>query len=268
MHDDAILTQESVHETRLAHVGLADHGHAELVDGVLPGLAGGRQDLEEPVEEVSAPLPAQGAHRDGLAETEAEEVDVRERVEGLVHLVHRQQHGEPRAPEEVGHVLVHGMDARASVHHEQQGVGVLDRRQDLPADLALHGLAGRVHEPARVDQHEVTTRPLGGGELPIPGDTRPFGDDRDPLAQDSIEKGRLAHVGTPHDGHRGASSCRERGTFLSRLGLHPLSSVDPECAPGPRAARARAFSHLRCRGLGPRRAHRTRLWLSLRRRVG
>ena len=146
----------------------------------------------------------QGGDRDGVAETQLGEGPGVNLPVGVVDLVDDHDHGLVGAPEDGGHggVLVGGTDH--AVGHQDHHVGLLDGPFRLPAHLAGQGLVG-AEPPAGVDHQEAAPAPLGLDGLAVAGDTGLLLDDRLAAAEDPVEEGRLAHVGTADDGDGGKS---------------------------------------------------------------
>ena len=142
-----------------------------------------------------------GAHRDGITESEREELPQIGLALVVVGLVGDDERLMTAAPQPVGDGLVVLATADRGVDHEQHEVGLVDGGLDLLADLRLEIVAAR-HPAAGVDHTERHTEPLGFELLAVARDTGPVLDDRRLLADDAIEQRALADVRPPDDHHR------------------------------------------------------------------
>ena len=68
-YHDSVLTNEPVHEARLTHVGLANHGHTDRVIGVI-GVGGLGYGREHQIEQIARTLAGERAYRGGLSHAE------------------------------------------------------------------------------------------------------------------------------------------------------------------------------------------------------
>src|SRR5439155_5360576 len=97
-------------------------------------------------------------------------------------------------------VVLARKDAGLGVDAEHDDVGLFDRRLGLATDARLD-LAGAVVEATGVDQRELTTAPLDRRVDAIPRRAGLVLDDRHALADEAIEEGGLADIGTADHGN-------------------------------------------------------------------
>ena len=95
------------------------------------------------------------------------------------------------------------MHAGLGVHHREEQVGLVDRLEDLLADLRVHGAPRVLGQSAGVDEPERPAGPVGAREVAVPRRPRLVGDDRRVVSDNAVEERRLADVRTADDGdHR------------------------------------------------------------------
>ena len=91
-------------------------------------------------------------------------------------------------------------DADARVHDEENRVGVLDRGFRLGAHAAGQRFAAALLQPRRVDDGEMQVAELGLAGAAVAGHPRLVVDQRQLLADEPVEQGRLADIRTADDG--------------------------------------------------------------------
>src|SRR5688572_7534638 len=137
-----------------------------------------------------------------------------------VGLVRDEDRRLPRAPQPVCELLLDRDDAVLRVDDEEDEVRLVDG----DVGLAAHGVletgdaADRVPrarpryliEPTRVDERELPAAPLDGAVQPVARRPGQILDDRQPLADESVEKGGLADVGAADDSDDRAGHVRRR----------------------------------------------------------
>ena len=194
-----------VQQARLADVRLADDRHPprSALDrvAVLPGSL--RQRRQDGVQQVTAAPAVQGRHRVRLAEPE---VPHRGRL-GLgalvVDLVGGQHHRLLAAPQHLDHRLVDVLGADGGVDHEEHGVGGGDGQLGLLGDLGGHALARRAPSRRCRPRTNCAAVPVRVVGHPVPGHPGHVLDDGLAAADDPVDQGRLADVGTADDGDDG-----------------------------------------------------------------
>ena len=200
-HDGALLFRERVEEARLADVRPPDDRDARV--GGLYGLGRlGGQFLDDRVEEVAGPGPLQRGDGVQIAEAERIELGGLRLAAPRVGLVGDEHHGFAAAAQAVGDLVLDRDDAGLRVDDEEDHVGLVDGRLGLPAHGRLD-LAGRIVEAAGVHEGELPPAPVRRGVEAIAGGPRLVLHDGHALADDTVEEGRFADVGTPDDGDQG-----------------------------------------------------------------
>jgi hypothetical protein len=137
-----------------------------------------------------------------------------------------QEHRQLLLSQQVGDVLVQGMEALAPVDHEDQEIGAIQCRQRLAPDRTLELALRILNDPTRIDDVEASARPVGVGEVDVPRDPGLAVDDCPPAPDDPVEERRLTHVGAADDGHRGrVGPCR----VLTPSGLGVARRLGRDC---------------------------------------
>src|SRR5690606_20781577 len=132
-HDQPFLTQQPVDEAGLADIGLADYRNVERVL-VRRRLVGGRQALDDGVENVTGAAAGDRAHRQRLAQTQTPEVVIGEVARKPVDLVHDQHHGAAGFPQQLGHAGVERVRSGDPVDDENDQVRLVDGGEYLTPD--------------------------------------------------------------------------------------------------------------------------------------
>ena len=206
--DGTVARCHLVRERRLARVRAADDRHVDA--GVLHALLLGAFDgtrlmqvLDHLVEQVARAIAVNGRQREGVAQPERVELVHAVVAVGRVELVHREDDGLLRLPEQARDLLVVGVDARLAVHDEHDHVGLVRRGEGLVGDGCLEVVvaadldAARVHERER---HAVPVRFVVGA---VARDAAHLVHDRVICADDAVDERRLADVRAAHDRHEG-----------------------------------------------------------------
>ncbi len=132
--DHALLADERVQERRLAHVRAAEDGDADrLVAERRPALA--REQRDDLVEQVAGAVAVQRRERQRVAEPEPVELERLEVARGSSSLFASTSTGFLRRAQDDGELLVARRDPVTGVDHEEDEVGLLDRRARLLRDL-------------------------------------------------------------------------------------------------------------------------------------
>jgi hypothetical protein len=122
-------------------------------------------------------------------------------VAGLaLGLVGRDQHRLVPLAQDLGEDPVQRRQALAGVEHQQGDVGLLDRQLGLGAHPRLQALVGDVLEAGGVDQLQVQVAQAAVGEAAVAGDAGLVVDQGQLAAGQTVEQGRLAHIGAADDG--------------------------------------------------------------------
>jgi len=127
-------------------------------------------------------------------------------------------------------MLVHRVRAVTTVRDEDDGLGPLDRLEDLLPDFTVEWPLWHVTDATRVHQEEVATGPIDVRELPIPGNPALFRHDCDPATYDAVEQRGLAHIGSSHYRDRGKAYSASRVSVMCsdghirNSGMRSLSS--------------------------------------------
>ena len=109
-------------------------------------------------------------------------------------------------PQDVGHVGIGSGEALAAVHHKDNRVGLVDREPGLLAGAAVHLGLGQIRvvlieeQAGGIGNSELTAIPERLAVEPVAGGARLILDDRAALADQAVEKGRLAHIGPADNG--------------------------------------------------------------------
>ena len=116
----------------------------------------------------------------------------------VVTLVGGDDDGLPALVEVVGNLLVLDGDAVLDVDHPDKHGGLLDDFGDLLTDEAVKDVGSvfaMMHpQPARIDEQELLAEVLGGGGDAVARHAALLMHDGDPLAEDAVEEGGLAHI--------------------------------------------------------------------------
>ena len=140
------MADQLVEQAGLAHVGAAEERHpAGAALGLVRFLRCVWQRVEHHIQQVAAASPVQRADRGGLAETQRpQRRDVGLGL-GVIDLVGRDHDRLARPAQHPGHRRVGVGHPDGGVHHEQHGIGGLDRDPGLggdPRGQALRALRG------------------------------------------------------------------------------------------------------------------------------
>ena len=218
VHDRSILTHEPVEEGALADVGPTHDSDTRWrciaclpqlrrifeIDadrGILVVVHRWKQ-RDDLVEQIAGTAAVECADRIGITGTEGQELPPVVLAPLVVGLVGHQQDRRFDPPQPVGQRLVVLGDTRCRVDEEQHHIGSLHSSFDLAADLDIEIVAAR-QPPTGVDQQEVHAEPVGLCLLAITGHAGAVFDNRNLLADDPVEQGALADVGTPDDDNGG-----------------------------------------------------------------
>ena len=170
-----------------------------------------------------------GGNRHRIAEAERVGLVSPLHAGAALGLVRDQDDGTFRAPDKVREPLVVGGEAGAAVDHEQNDVGLGDRRLGLGAHAALERALVGMLEPRGVDdpEDEVAQPPLALAA--IAGHARAIVHEGQTLADETVEQRRLADIGSADDRH---------GDAGSSFGHRRAPSPAPEPRGRPGAGRA------------------------------
>ena len=109
----------------------------------------------------------------------------------------------PRLPQPAANLLVQRGDARPSVNHEQRHIGASNAHLGLRAHAA--GQAGGIGilPAGGIDDGEIEADEMGLAHAPVSRDAGLIVDQRQFLADESVEQGRLADVGAADNDYLG-----------------------------------------------------------------
>ena len=153
------------------------------------------------VEEIAGAAPVQCTHGIRLADAEGEELPAVALAAVVVGLVGDEQRRAPGLAQPVGDRRVVVGDPDRAVDEEQHEICGAHGGLDLAAHLRIE--LGATRQPAAgVDEAELDAQPLPHELLAVAGDAGPVLHDRVLLADDPVEQGALADVGTADDDDR------------------------------------------------------------------
>ena len=197
----AVLADQAVDQGRLARVGAADNGNTDWLVGFVDlfdedvGRCGDHGRVQ-----VGHTLAVLG--RDGDRLSEAQRIGLADAAAALaaLGLVGQQDDGLVLFAQAFGENLVQRCHALPGVHHEQDQVAVLQRRLGLFAHPGFEAVVGDVLIARGVDQGQVHVADVAIRVPAVAGHTRPIVDQRETLADETIEECRLAHIRAADDG--------------------------------------------------------------------
>ena len=183
VHKRPLLPGEPVQQAGLAHVRAPEQRHAARPGRDVQRL-GGRfgQRRQHRVEHLPTAATVDRAHGQRLAQAQRPQLPGLGLLPFVVNLVGRQDHGLAGSLQDPGDRAVVSGGAHDGVHHEQHGVGSLDREGGLLGNL--RGQAARLRCPAPgIHDRELPPAPLGVVGHPVPGHPRDVLDDGEPAPQ-------------------------------------------------------------------------------------
>ena len=212
--NDPLRPGERVDDRRLADVGSADNGDVQRrLGGGLAFFAGFvnrlGQVLRQPAHRlangnVDAPH-MQRANGENVLKTKLGELGDPPFVRGDVHLVDHHEHRLAGFAQHPGDLEIHRHDALLHADNKQNHVHVIERDlhlgDDLPGEVVAAALALEQADAAGVHQRERMPQPLDLGAKPVARDAGTVVYDRNPLARNTIEQGRLPDIGPTDDGY-------------------------------------------------------------------
>ena len=139
-------------------------------------------------------------------------------VRGGVHLVDHHEHRLAGFAQHPGDLEIHRHDALLHADNEQNHVHVIERDlhlgDDLPGEVVTAPLAPEQGDAAGIHQRERMPQPLDLGAEPVARDAGTIMHDRNPLARNTIEQGRLPDIGPTDYGYHS-----RHGTVVLRTGV-------------------------------------------------
>ena len=216
-----LLPKPGVDKRRFAHVGTPRHRE---LDGARPLVLIGRlllrewKALERQVQQGAYALAMRGRHRQHIAQAELKELGQPGTVLHAFGLVGDQQAHLAQAAQVPGYIVILSRDAIAHVHHEQDHVGLRDGLAGLFAHLLDNPAAGIGLEAAGVNGNEREFAVFALSVVPVPRQPGKVGHDRVPGPGQTVEQGRLAHVGA-------ANQSQNRFHALAAMAAPPLIRV-------------------------------------------
>jgi hypothetical protein len=209
----AFFAEQAVDQRRLAGVGPADHGETQKVRGsfrfarVRPVLVlalrriGIRQhERAERVGKVGHAAAVRGRDRDRLVEAKAPGLGGGEVAAVALGLVGDQDEGLAVQPQCLGEGLVERGDADLAVDHQEPDVGVVQGPEAQFAQPPREAFLRRLLDAGGVQHGEVQVVQVRLAFEPVAGDAGRIVDDGDAPSDQTVEQGRLAHVGATQDG--------------------------------------------------------------------
>lgn len=121
-----------------------------------------------------------------------------------VDLVDEEDHGRAALAEDGSELLIHRGQSVLGVGHEEDQRGRFDGDVRLEPDLGGESVLKAGTDAAGIDDFEGARAAGAKGGDPVPGHTGFIVDDGDATADEAVENGGLADVGTPDDGDDGA----------------------------------------------------------------
>ena len=145
------------------------------------------------VEQVAGVLAVHRGYRKRVAGAESVELVV-VGARGIVDLVGDEQPRLLRVAQQIEDAGIARMQSDFGVDDHQQQIGLANRLDDLAPDLEVHRNVRIVGQPAGIHQPELPAVPVRAREMAIARGARLVADDRAVIADDAVEKGRLADV--------------------------------------------------------------------------
>ena len=223
--DDALLAEDTIHQGGLAHIGPADdgdmnaaHAHGGRVCRVR--LRQGRQHF---LHEVGDAATLAGGN--GMGRAQAQAIELRRRHVGVdgIGLVDRQEHPLAGTAQLLRDALVAAVQAGATIHQQQYGIGLLHGLPDLFGHGAVH--AFRVVGQATGIHHQVgPLADLAIAILAITGQPGHVRHQRITGTGQAVEEGGFAHIGTTHQGDYGKHAGLDVMTRAGRVRSRPKRS--------------------------------------------
>ena len=162
-----------------------------------------------------------------LAEPELVELRGLRLAAPRVRLVRDEDDRLAAATEQVGHVVLDRQDAAQRVDDEEDHIGLCDRGLGLATHRRLDLPGLWIIKAAGVDERELAPAPVRGRVDAIAGRARDVFDDRDALADESIEQGGLSDVWTSDDRDHGPghASYAATGSFEPSASMRSFTSI-------------------------------------------
>lgn len=195
--DVAFLAQQGVGHRRLAHVGAADDGDTRQVVLLLGRRILG-QCRQDGVHHVARAAARHRGDAVGVAQPERVELVREVNLVVVVHLVADEQHLLRGAAQDVGHHHVEVGDARRHLDQKEDDIRLVDGQQHLAADFVLKDILRVDRIAARVDDRELLAVPVGAAVVAVARGTGRGVDDGLALADEPVEEGAFADVGTAY----------------------------------------------------------------------
>ena len=155
------------------------------------------------LEQIGDALAMLGAERDRIAEPEPIGFEDAALPGMAFGLVGDDDHRRALGAQPAADLLVERSQALARVDHEQRRVGIAHRGLGLVAHPARKRMRVLILEAGGVDDPEFEAEQLGLALAAVAGHARPVVDQRQPLADEPVEQGRFADVGSADDGDGG-----------------------------------------------------------------
>ena len=158
------------------------------------------EERHQRLEQIRQALAVLGRERDRIAEAQREGLVGACEAGAALGLVGDEDHGLAGAAHHFGERPVGGQDADARIDDEEDDVGIADGGLGLRAHAAEERFLGGFFEAGRVDDAEFEVAETRLALAPVAGDAGLVVDERELLADQPVEQGRLADIRPPDDG--------------------------------------------------------------------
>ncbi len=203
--NQTLLAQQFVDECRFARIGSADDG--QLQYGVMRlrvlDLERAAVDMRQQfLKQVGHAFTMLAADRDRFAKTERVAFENAVITLLALGLVDREHHGCIATPQPTPDFLVERSNARASVYQEQGNLCPRNRRLGLHPHPPGQSVRVFILIARRIDDGEFEIEQAAFALAPVAGDAGRVIDKRQLLANQPVEKSRLADIGPTDNGYR------------------------------------------------------------------
>ena len=158
------------------------------------------EERHQGLEEIRQPFAVLGRERHRIAQAQREGLVGACHARIALRLVGDEDDGLARAAHHLGERAGRREDADAGIDDEEDHVGVADGGLRLGAHAAEERFLVGLLEPCGVDDAEFQVAEPSLALAAVSGDARLVVDERELLADEAVEQGRLADIGPPDDG--------------------------------------------------------------------
>ena len=156
-------------------------------------------------------MAVHGGNSDGIAQTQIIEfIKLRRNLSRRIAFVDAEHHRLAAFLQHYRHIRIVGGNSRPQISHQDDDVRLFNRQLSLTAHLRKDHIIGAGLDAAGIRQHELPPAPLTLGKDPVPGHPRRILDDGQPLSDQLVEKGGLAHIGPPDHRYYRPRHCAHR----------------------------------------------------------